>query len=1043
MVPTGGHIDKKDKMISKSFAGVTSGIGMILLVVLTVIPVSMMAQQKPDTLEAFRALQKGDELHQKALYDSSNTYYQRAALIYGNSGTVNRRIDALYKLSQNKISQGETKEAARILNSALELYQKEKLNDTEFEIKVRKQKGLIAELNADYESALRWYREGLELANASEGYIPLKIRLFAGIGDVYDYQGKYDEAIQEFAKAEELYHKHGISDKQLLSRIYNSYGVAHQHDGNPDQSLKYYEQSLEIDRNRLPKHHPDLAKRYNNIAIVYYFQSDYRRALDYLENALQILEEFHGKYHWLVGRAYNNVGSVYSDIGQFEKAITYLQTAQEIRKKVLGETHPDVAVGYQNMGAIYYDMEKYNQAISYYKRAEDLFLENFPEGNPGLSNVYFNLGEAYAKKENYKEALDYYFRDLENNKKILDADHPYIGETYSRIGETYTLLENYPMALQYYEQALSIFVTDFSEENTLRNLSLDRVISPAELLKTLQFKADALSKFYERDGDQQLLERSLQTYLQTSPLIDELQQSYYREDSKFLLREQMSDFYKKGFKTAYTLLKKTENPDYKEYAFYFAEKSKNQILLGQLQEINAQKFANIPDSLIVRENTLKTHLSDLQQQLSAIGSSPQQSDSLKRAALQDSLFHGRRKLSDFINNLEQSYPRYYELKYRQLVTPTSEVQESLSSGQTLIRYFFGQDSLFAFVISKKRFDIRELASDSLIRQDIAQYQKLISGDSSPQKFSEISYLLYNQLFEPVSDLIVGKELVIIPDGVLHYVPFESLVNQRSDNDRFRNLSFLVNSYTISYAPTATNLTMRQSRPGNNQKQFVGFAPVFSDITESKRRSLYPDFERPLSALLQSKKEVSELQSLFNNDNGFFSFLTPEKNQADIFSEDRATESAFKNLPLRNYRYIHLATHAYVSVENPARSGILFSIAENDGEDGTLYASEIYNLRLDAHRVTLSACKTGVGAMAKGEGIMSLSRAFQYAGAQNLLVSLWNVDDRSTAELMISFYRLNQTEESIPEALRKAKLKMMTDSQFTHPKYWAPFVFIRN
>lgn len=1019
----------------------------LLLVFLFLLPIAGWTQQSTaDSLQAANLFHKADSLRSIAHYDLSTTYFKKAAAQFEEAQFWNRQVDALYHLSLNKYDQGQLDDASQYIEQALVICRKYQLHDHTFQLKARYQKGNIALTRADYEKALQWFRKALARINASSSDIPIKIRLIACIGDVFSGQGKYLEAIEQYHKAEGLYHEHQLSDEKLLSRIYNSFGISYRRNGQNKSALNYYQKALDIDRNILPSEHPDLAKDYNNIAIVYYYQSDYQRALDYMKNAVNILRKFYGENHKLVAAGYNNVGVVYSEMGNLKKSAEYLKKALAIKKKILGADHPDIAIGYQNLGALYYDMKDYDKAIANYEKSKALNLKRFPNGHPELANNYDNLGQAYMKKGDYKKSLAYYRKDLDMNRKFLASNHPLIGDTYNKIGETYTKLKNYPMALNYIDKALPIFLKGYNAESGFGNPSLEQIIYPEKLLKTLQLKAEALHDYSGQRGDTDLLDQSMQTYLQAVQLTEKLQYSLSRAGSKFVLRKRTHALYQHGFKTAFELAQKTGRSDYKEYALYFAEKSKGQILLEQLQETNAEHFAGIPDSLVQRGHSLERLLTKLQQKLSAITGSVQQSDSLERATLEDSLFTVHQTLDEHIHNLEQTYPKYYKLKYKHTTVPSWKIQKQLlSQDQNMIEYFQGPDALYAFVLSKNQFYLREVTSDSLLGDEIKRYRQAISQSSDATEFADMSHQLHQELLAPLSDVLSGRQLLIIPDGALNLLPFESLVTKHPPENksaRFRTLSYLLDDYVISYAPSATYLELSsQTKLPDHQKEFLGFAPVFNNLSTARQRSQYPNLKPSLNALPLSKMEVEQIKEMFNRPHGFWSFLKSDKDEARIFEEDHATEDQFKTLPLNRYKYIHLATHAFVSDERPARSGIVFAKTDGDREDGILHANEIYNLNLSAELVTLSACNTGVGKMARGEGMMSLSRAFQYAGAKNLLVSLWNVDDRSTAELMTDFYKNHEQDPVMPSALRKAKRALIEDGRYAQPKYWAPFILI--
>lgn len=991
------------------------------------------------------ALQKADSLRHLARYDSSSHYYQKAARALTKAKDRHQLRTVAFKLSLNKLDQGKTREAAEYLEQSYSLSMTHFPRDTAFLLQYYHHKGLIAEADGEYHTALETYHKALTLIGDSGRFPSWEARIRAGLGELYSARGEYPEAIKAFARAEELYHRNQLNHQQTLSRIYNNRGIAHKQNGQYAEALKFYRKSLSLDRKRYPRIHPELAKSHNNLAIIYYYQSDYQRALDHMKNAVDIFSEYHGRNHRFVAAGYNNMGVIYSEMGALEPARNYLTKSLEIKKRVLGEEHPQIAIALLNLGAIDSDLKQYNRAIDRYKQAETLFLKLFSRGHPELANVYANLGEAYSGKGKYQKALSYYLKDLSLNRQLLGNRHPYIGDTYTKVGKVHVNIQNYEQALNYYQQAISIFRSDYSREKRAQYISLENSAYPSRLLKALQFKAEALAEYSRETNDNQLLVKSLQTYLQATRVIEHLQQSYSRERSKFLLRERTVDIYNRGFETAFDLYTKTGKEDYKEYAFYFSAKSQNQILLAKLRDQDARSFANIPDSLVRRGRKIRQRISTIQQQLSENGSGSQALDSTHRLALQNSLFRSHRELEDHIRYLESSYPEYYELKYNTTPPRVSEIQNTiLSPGQTLIQYFLESPSLYAIVISPNTFDIRKISSDSLIGQRIKNFRRTILEITSADSFSTKSHKLYTILIDPITDLLINRQLTIIPDGPLHYLPFESLVQfkNRTAKTTFPRLAYLMNDYTINYAPSAGLLKLKSPLDAATApKVFLGMAPAFNNINPSKRASLYARFGRFLSPLPISRYEVEKISDILQRDRGFWSFLPGPTVETDVYTGADATEERFKQLPLQRYQYLHLATHAFISEDQPGEGGILFAHSQTGNEDGILTISEIYTLELNSQLVTLSACNTGMGTIAEGEGIMSVSRAFQYAGAQNLLVSLWSVDDRSASQLMIRFYKQLQQAGSMPRALQYAKKEIIRQGQFAHPKYWAPFIFI--
>ncbi len=299
--------------------------------------------------------------------------------------------------------------------------------------------------------------------------------------------------------------------------------------------------------------------------------------------------------------------------------------------------------------------------------------------------------------------------------------------------------------------------------------------------------------------------------------------------------------------------------------------------------------------------------------------------------------------------------------------------------------------------------------------------------------------LFALLLGPLAQgLEPGQRLVIAPDGLLYYLPFETLRHRRH---------YLIEDHEISYAPSASVLKLLQQASEKHQNaaqmELLAFGdPAFGPSATGKSgqpgRSqlggvmgrLWGNGNDRVPVLPRTRAEILAISKLF----------PPE--QRSIFLGRQATEEAVKREPLNRYRRIHFATHSLIDERFPARSGVLLTLDANPTEDGFLDAGEIAELKLDCELVVLSACQTGRGQLVSGEGLVGLARAFLYAGARAIAVSLWNVSDLSTEHLMTDFYRHLAAHENAATALRQAKLKMLRSRQAArHPYYWAPFVLV--
>jgi CHAT domain-containing protein len=233
--------------------------------------------------------------------------------------------------------------------------------------------------------------------------------------------------------------------------------------------------------------------------------------------------------------------------------------------------------------------------------------------------------------------------------------------------------------------------------------------------------------------------------------------------------------------------------------------------------------------------------------------------------------------------------------------------------------------------------------------------------------------------------------------------------------------------------------------------WIAFAPVFSDDKTSgaslSARQMMQNDDKTRS-FLRNGKYVAPLPGTEMEVNDIFKKFDFKHLKASVQLYGNANENFIKSAELSKYKIIHFATHGFVNSEKPELSGILLMQDTLHGNDGILYSGEIYNLNLNADLVVLSACETGLGKIAKGEGVIGLTRALLYAGSRNIIVSLWQVSDASTKELMINFYdnllienKIGTSRVSYSKHLQKAKLKLISEKKYSHPFFWSPFILI--
>jgi CHAT domain-containing protein/tetratricopeptide (TPR) repeat protein len=478
-------------------------------------------------------------------------------------------------------------------------------------------------------------------------------------------------------------------------------------------------------------------------------------------------------------------------------------------------------------------------------------------------------------------------------------------------------------------------------------------------------------------------------------------------------------------------------------ALTVSESYHGRAFLDSLVESHADLRQILPKELLKQESDILDRISNIQRALWQEGVSPQREQLLKKdlTAAEDAL-------EEFQLQARHSNPQYGNLKHAAPLNVERIQREVLQPGTALIEYFVGEDKSFAWLVSNEKISYAFMPPGKELQKQIADYRRLIaerSADSSkrsPDSFAAQSRQLYHILVKPFEhDLSNIRNLIIVPDSSLAYVPFETLLADAAAPAKSPEAPFLLERFAIVYAPSASALAaIRTAAPASAARGLIAIGdPVYyEDEPEQARapgKSTNPiasvDRGLELRRLPYTRTEVNDIAGLFS----------PADRK--VFLGADASEKNVKAEKLDAFRYLHFATHGIVDEERPARSGVILSLKGNEKEDGVLQVMEIMRLKLNADVVTLSACRTGMGRIIGGEGVLGLTRAFLYAGSRSVVASLWNVNDTATAELMKSFYANLKKGEPKDEALRQAKLSLLRGKQarWRHPYYWAPFVLV--
>lgn len=535
--------------------------------------------------------------------------------------------------------------------------------------------------------------------------------------------------------------------------------------------------------------------------------------------------------------------------------------------------------------------------------------------------------------------------------------------------------------------------------------------------------------------------------------------------------------------------------EYAAQAFKITEQSRARSLLDLLSETNGSITQGLPPELLKRKQDNLDRQQEIAEDLTGISLSPD-SGKKKPSDLEDQLEKLQTEFEEIENQIRTASPRYASLTSGNPLS-LADVQNTVLDEQTvLLEYSLGTETSYLWVVGKTgvslyklpaRSTVDKLAMDLRAQLIPSKLQRRIAGidvmnDSqrglgiSATPFAEdaaafvtASNALYKAAVEPAGSMLAQKRLLIVADGALNYVPFEALVTSPASSD-YSSLPYLIKSNEIVYAPSASVVgAIRQQN--NNQAgrgvliladpvfnsndarahgagasaslgdtRGLGIQSALADVAGqaaanadvSKMQGL------PFARLMGTRTEAEQIVKL----------AKASGTQADLWLDLDASEDNVDARDVSKYRVVHIATHGLLNAERPQFTGLVLSLVGNKSEDGFLRTDEVFNLKLGSPLVMLSACETGLGKEKRGEGVMGLTRAFMYAGAPTVGVSLWSVADKSTADLMTDFYKrflgasgAAPGSTSATAAMREAQLSMIASKKYSAPFYWAPFVLV--
>ena len=853
-------------------------------------------------------------------------------------------------------------------------------------------------------------------------------------------------------------------------------GLEYYYSGNFDLAEEYLQKSLDLYQKIYQKGHRKIGITYINLGAISMEHWKYNEAMYFLDKAEENLNLNPEKYARELGGTLVNKGIVYSNLGELKKAKITVEMALKIMLSFDDvETRKRTINLYNSLAGITKELGEYQEGIKYYQIAEELALkynQNF------LHVIYGNLAGLYAHKNNFQKSEYYYekairayhqqnigrplsleavyssYAEMCLKNKMLEKSfqlnrhamdlvimnmgekNPIASDIYNLFGRYHEAKADYDSALYYYQKSICSLFYDFDDISVYANPDIYATISKTHLLKCLKYKAGAFQKSFQYTHHERDLQASLESYDLAVKLIDEIRMGYQDEESKLYLNENERITYDEAISMAYMMWKVTGNNRYKHTAFEYSEKSKASVLLSALRDAGAKSFGGIPDSLLRKESDLVRDIAFYSEQLYE-EKRRDRPDSLKIDLWERKLFSIKELYDDLISTFENNYPEYYALKYQTGMIAIGEIQNRIRKDASVLEYSLTDSVLYTFLISKDCFEIAAQPLDSVFQTAYDSMLEAI-GYLDPtrhhvenfNRFVSSSFNLYKYLIKPLDDDIESQRLIIIPDGALSLIPFEALISDvvhvPEGHLDYKDLPLLLKEYAISYGHSSTTLFEQQvSKREKRMGGLLAFAPSYNGADKmTLRGTLRYNYRKNLASIPGAREEVEQIIRLF---------------RGKMFMDNNATELAFKKYA-GDYDILHLAMHAVINNLNPMYSKLVFSATSDSTEDDLLNTHEIYSLNLKARMVVLSSCSSGEGILQKGEGVISLARGFSYAGCPSLVMTLWEVEDKVSVDLMVGFYKYLKKGFQKDIALQKAKLDFLFHHPqlLSHPFYWSAY-----
>ena len=985
---------------------------------------SVVAQENRSKIYADRLVDEARRLRSQWLKVKTNEAlknFEKARVIYRAAGDPQNEVLVLLEMGDAQQSSGDPTAAAASYDEALTISRRNQNQRLEATALIRA--GFLWIDFANYENALECANKAqtLIVAGADRDNEAQALLL---LGTSYYNLRKATVARDYLLRCLELAKQTG--DQSFHAAALMMLGHVNFELGNAEEALQLFNQALQVVGNS-----NDLqvkGKILNSLAIAFFILGQKQEAVEHYRKALLIFEQMGDSRQQAL--SLNGLAFIYYSVGQSERALNYYDRSSKLFKAVGDREGESLALA--RVAKLSEDVWGRQSAIKYY---EQLLTVARELKDPIYESHVLNwLGDANLSLDTRK-ALSYY-----TNALALSEAHtnlPTTAYTLNRIGYSYAQLGQEDPARTSYSSALKLMQTIHDREGeslTLYNLA------------ALEQKQNRLTQARE------LIERSLN-------LIESLTVAAGDRDlraSYFATVHQQYEFY---IDVLMQLHKQDPTAGFDRQALEASERSRARSLLEMLGESRADIRQGVDPQLLAQEGNAKDKLANAIQRQQTILSrthTKQEADDSEAEVVRLTT-----EYEQVLSEIRRRSPQYAALTQPASLTE-SQFRDVVDDDSMVVEYALGDRQSYAWTITHNKIESFELPGrdkiENLARtvyEGLSQApQRTPTTKSSADDYSAALQSLSHIVLQPISKYYSKKRVVVVADGALQYIPFSILQVADGSSDQ-RLLAHLEVLNSPSVSTLAVQRTMLKGRQPASQLLAIVADPVVSVdddrianrvSTRGAGRTSQAADVSPLTSTLrdfQTGYGSTSLRRLYfsgREADSIFNLVPTGAGMKKVGFE--ANRKIVVENRLANFQIVHFATHGLLDNRLPELSGMVFSLFDERGhhQNGFLQLYEIYNLKLSADLVVLSACQTALGKDMKGEGVVGLTRGFMHAGARRVLATLWNVNDQASAELMSRFYREMLVNGLKPSAaLRAAQLDLSKQKRFQAPFFWAGFL----